>query len=168
MVNLDWYYIYSCVLTFDLVVWFLTLYHAIWSFFFFLKRKELLENIMGKRRKCWQPVVSALSTNSSTLSDEIRLIFTSLSLYQDFRLVQIAGNQHFLLFLIFLSALLQINYSYLSHTKFVICKMLTEPFPKPALVFTCLQNGSFENTAGKEEITRNEHFSFSHSVFYPF
>ena len=34
--------------------------------------------------------------------------------------------------------------------------------------FTCLQYKSFENTAGKGEIARNEQFSFSHSVFYPF
>ena len=38
------------------------------------------------------------------------------------------------------------------------------PFPKQALVFTCLQYKSFENTVGKGEIAHN--FSFSHSVFY--
>ena len=33
-----------------------------------------------------------------------------------------------------------------------------KPFPKQALVFTCLQYDSFENTAGKGEIARNEQF----------
>ena len=42
------------------------------------------------------------------------------------------------------------------------------PFPRQALVFTCLQYKSFENTVGKEEIARNEKLSFSHSDFYPF
>ena len=32
------------------------------------------------------------------------------------------------------------------------------PFPKQALVFMCLQYKSFENTAGKGEIARNEQF----------
>ena len=31
-------------------------------------------------------------------------------------------------------------------------------FPKKALLFTCLQYMSFENTAGKGEIARNEQF----------
>ena len=31
-------------------------------------------------------------------------------------------------------------------------------FPKHALVFTCLQYKSFENTVGKGEIARNEQF----------
>ena len=31
-----------------------------------------------------------------------------------------------------------------------------EPFPKQALVFTCLQYKSFENTEGKGEIARND------------
>ena len=35
---------------------------------------------------------------------------------------------------------------------------LFKPFPKQALVFTCLQYKSFENTVGKEEITHNEQF----------
>ena len=30
------------------------------------------------------------------------------------------------------------------------------PFPKQALVFTCVQYKSFENTVGKGEIDRNE------------
>ena len=36
-------------------------------------------------------------------------------------------------------------------------------FTKQALVFTCLQYKSFENTVGKGDIARNEH-----NVFYPF
>ena len=32
------------------------------------------------------------------------------------------------------------------------------PFPKQALVFTCLQYKSFENTVGNGEIARNEQF----------
>ena len=39
-------------------------------------------------------------------------------------------------------------------------------FPKQALVFTCLQYKSFENTVGKGAIMSN--FSFSHDVFYLF
>ena len=42
------------------------------------------------------------------------------------------------------------------------------PFPKQALVFTCLEYKSFENTMGKGEILATNNFSFSHSVFYPF
>ena len=34
------------------------------------------------------------------------------------------------------------------------------PFPKQALVFTCLLYKSFENTVGKVEIARNEEFLF--------
>ena len=42
------------------------------------------------------------------------------------------------------------------------------PFPKQALVFTCLQCESFENTVGKGEIAHvMSNFSFSHSVFHP-
>ena len=42
------------------------------------------------------------------------------------------------------------------------------PFPnRPWLLRGCLQLTSFENTAGKGEIARNEQFSFSRSVFYP-
>ena len=44
-----------------------------------------------------------------------------------------------------------------------------EPFPKQALVFTCLQSKSFENTLGKGEIARNEQISHFPAVFcYPF
>ena len=43
------------------------------------------------------------------------------------------------------------------HYKFALCgKELT--FPKQALVFTSLQNMSFENTVEKGEIARNEQF----------
>ena len=35
---------------------------------------------------------------------------------------------------------------------------ITLTFPKQALVFTCLQYNSFENTVGKGEIARNEPF----------
>ena len=38
------------------------------------------------------------------------------------------------------------------------CPTEYKPFPKQALVFTCLQNKSFENTVGKGEIARNEQF----------
>ena len=41
------------------------------------------------------------------------------------------------------------------------------PFPKQALVFTCLQYRSFENTVGKGAIVTSN-FSFSYSVFYLF
>ena len=40
------------------------------------------------------------------------------------------------------------------------------PFPLQALVFTCLQYQSLENTVGKGEIACN--FSSSHFVFYHF
>ena len=33
-----------------------------------------------------------------------------------------------------------------------------QPFPKQALVFTCLQYKSYENTVGKGEIAHNEQF----------
>ena len=39
--------------------------------------------------------------------------------------------------------------------------------PKQALVFTCLQYKSFENTAGKEEIARNEQFLLFQQCFLP-
>ena len=42
----------------------------------------------------------------------------------------------------------------------------SKPFPKQALVFTCLQNKSFKTMWEKETFARN--FSFSHSVFYPY
>ena len=41
-------------------------------------------------------------------------------------------------------------------------------FPKQALVFTCLQYKSFEITAGKGEIARNEQFLHFPQPFLPF
>ena len=41
-------------------------------------------------------------------------------------------------------------------------------FPKQALVFTCLQYKSFENTVGKAEIARNEQFLLFLQCFLPF
>ena len=40
-------------------------------------------------------------------------------------------------------------------------------FPKQALVFTCLQYRSFENTVGKGEIARNEQFLLFPQCFLP-
>ena len=40
-------------------------------------------------------------------------------------------------------------------------------FPKQALVFTCLQWKSFENTAGKGEIAYNEQFLLLQQCFLP-
>ena len=36
--------------------------------------------------------------------------------------------------------------------------LIGQPFPKQALVFTCLHLESFENTVGKGEIAHNENF----------
>ena len=44
---------------------------------------------------------------------------------------------------------------------------LINPFPKQALVFTCLQDKSFENTVGKGEIARNEQFLLFPQCFLP-
>ena len=46
--------------------------------------------------------------------------------------------------------------------------LLHQPFPKQALVFTCLQYKSFENTAGKGEIARYEQFLLFPQCFLPF
>ena len=40
-------------------------------------------------------------------------------------------------------------------------------FPKQALVFTCLQHKSFENTVGKGEIARNKQFLLFPQCFLP-
>ena len=40
-------------------------------------------------------------------------------------------------------------------------------FPKQALVFTCLQYKSFENTEGKGEIAHNEQFLLFPQCFLP-
>ena len=42
-----------------------------------------------------------------------------------------------------------------------------KPFPKQALVFTCLPYKSFENTVGKGEIARNEQFLLFPQCFLP-
>ena len=42
-----------------------------------------------------------------------------------------------------------------------------KPFPKQALVFKYLQHKSFENTVGKGEIARNEHFLLFSQCFLP-
>ena len=46
----------------------------------------------------------------------------------------------------------------------LITNLLNKLTPKQST----LQYKSFENTVKKGEITRNEHFSFSHSVLHPF
>ena len=42
-----------------------------------------------------------------------------------------------------------------------------QPFPKQALIFTCLQNKPFANTVGKGEIARNEQFLLFPLCFLP-
>ena len=42
-----------------------------------------------------------------------------------------------------------------------------EPFLKQAIVFTCLQYKSFENTVGKGKIARNEQFLVFPQCFLP-
>ena len=42
-----------------------------------------------------------------------------------------------------------------------------EPFPKQALVFTCLQYMPFENAVGKGEIAHNEQFLLFSQCFLP-
>ena len=43
--------------------------------------------------------------------------------------------------------------------------MLTQPFPRQAFVFMCLQYKSFENTVGKGELARNEQVLLSPQCF---
>ena len=43
----------------------------------------------------------------------------------------------------------------------------SKPLPKQALVFTCLQNKSFENTVRKGEIARNKQFVLFPQCFLP-
>ena len=64
-----------------------------------------------------------------------------------------AGYQHFLLFPMFSKAL---------------CYSVINPFPKQALVFTCLQCKAFENNVGKGEIAHNEQFLLFPHYFQPF
>ena len=45
------------------------------------------------------------------------------------------------------------------------CIQIKKLFPKQALVFTCPQYKSFENTVGKGEIARNEQFLLSPQCF---
>ena len=45
---------------------------------------------------------------------------------------------------------------------------LLQPFPKQALVFTCLQYKPLENTVGKGEIARIEQFLLFPHCFLPF
>ena len=40
----------------------------------------------------------------------------------------------------------------------IVKAVIVLPFPKQALVFTCLQFKSFENTVGKGEIARHKQF----------
>ena len=48
------------------------------------------------------------------------------------------------------------------------CVVMGQPFPKQALLFTCLQYKSFENCVGKGEIAHNEQFLlFPQCFFYP-
>ena len=52
----------------------------------------------------------------------------------------------------------------------VISKLIYiyQPFPKQALLFTCLQYKSFENTVGKGEIAHNEQFLLFPQCFLHF
>ena len=47
---------------------------------------------------------------------------------------------------------------YCRYVKIRACLGKGQPFPKQALVFTCLQYNSFENIVGKREIARNKQF----------
>ena len=47
-------------------------------------------------------------------------------------------------------------------------KSMSLPVPKQALVFTCLQYKSFENTVGKGEAARSEQFILLPRCFLPF
>ena len=49
----------------------------------------------------------------------------------------------------------------------IVLLLCIEPFPKQALVFTCLQNMSFENNVGKGEIARYEQFLLFPQSFLP-
>ena len=51
---------------------------------------------------------------------------------------------------------------------FFLLEMFPQHFPKQALVFTCLQYKSFENSVGKGEIARDEQFLLFPLIFYPF
>ena len=93
---------------------------------------------------------------------------------------EIACNKQFLLFtqcfppymaLIFhFKCTLKCRLQFLSiWTRLKICRLvISYPFPKQALVFTCLQDKSFENTVGKGEIAHNEQFLLFPQCFYPY
>ena len=79
------------------------------------------------------------------------------------------------------SGAIQGHHGPLVHQPFVLCILSTsvylkwccpKPFPKQALVFTCLQDKSFENSVGKHvgkgEIARNEQFPLFPLRFLPF
>ena len=51
--------------------------------------------------------------------------------------------------------------------QFHVLNLAIYPFPKQALVFTCVQSKSFENTVEKGEIARNEQFLFFPQCFLP-
>ena len=53
-------------------------------------------------------------------------------------------------------------------TKLQSCQYMYYPFPKQALVFTCLQYKSFEITVGIGEIAHNEQFLLFLQCFLPF
>ena len=58
----------------------------------------------------------------------------------------------------------------MTHLSLFILRFLTffvYPFPKQALVFTCLQYKSLENFVGKGEIARNEQFLLFPQCFLP-
>ena len=46
--------------------------------------------------------------------------------------------------------------------------VMSEPFPKQAVVFMCLQYKSFENNVRKGEIAHNEQFLLFPQCFLPF
>ena len=52
-------------------------------------------------------------------------------------------------------------------TSFALAAIGTLTHSQTSSRFLCLQNKSFENTAGKKEIAQMSNFSFYHSVLYP-
>ena len=50
----------------------------------------------------------------------------------------------------------------------IFCNVVkSQPFPKEALVFTCMQYKSFENTVGKGEIAHKKQFFLFQQCFLP-
>ena len=49
----------------------------------------------------------------------------------------------------------------------MVYQAIGQPFPKQALVFTCLQYKSFENTVGKGEIASSKQFLLFAQCFVP-